>query len=66
MVVVVKVSRVLSLVLESISKSTVHELARIVSSRVVLASKPGYRRCVAVDETKLSVKCVSNYMYGLP
>jgi len=45
--VVVGVSRVLSLVLEPISRSTVHELARIVSSRVVLASKPRYRRCIS-------------------
>ena len=59
-----KLSKVLSLALEPISKSTVHELARIVSSRVVLASKPGYRRCIAVDETKLSVKGVWVYVWS--
>ncbi len=32
-----RVSRVLSLALEPISKSTVHGLARIVSSKVVIA-----------------------------
>ncbi len=50
--------RILSLAYEPISKSGVHYLARIVSSRVVIPSKPAYRRCIAVDETKLSVKGV--------
>jgi len=53
-----RVSRVLSLALEPISKSGVHYLARAVSSKVRVASKPRYRRCIAVDETKLSVKGV--------
>jgi hypothetical protein len=48
-------SKVLSMVLELISKSTVHELARKVST-IKIARKPRYRRCIAVDETKLSVK----------
>jgi len=37
-----RVSRVLSLALEPISKSGVHYLARAVSSKVRVASKPGY------------------------
>jgi hypothetical protein len=48
-----KVSRVLSLALEPISKSAVHYLAKKVSS-VKVAKEPRYRRCIAVDETKLS------------
>ena len=48
-----KVSKVLSLALEPIIKSTVHELA--VSSKIVLASKPRYRKCIAVDETMKGV-----------
>jgi transposase-like protein len=61
------VSRVLSMGLEPISKSAVHYLARKVSS-VKIAKEPRYRRCIAVDETKLSVKgvYVSMYMCGLP
>ena len=59
-----RVSRVLSLALEPISKSGVHYLARIISSSVVIASKPRYRRCMAVDETKLSVKGVWVYVWS--
>jgi hypothetical protein len=35
-----RVSRVLSLTSEAISKSTVHELAKVVSSKVIPAPKP--------------------------
>jgi hypothetical protein len=45
-----KVSKVLSLALEPISKSAVHYLARRVYS-VKVAKEPRYRRCIAVDET---------------
>lgn len=51
-----KVSKVLSLALEPISKSTVHDLARKASSTISVASEPKNRRCIAVDETKLKVK----------
>jgi hypothetical protein len=43
-----RVSRVLSMGLEPISKSTVHDLARKVST-VSVAREPRYRRCIAVD-----------------
>ena len=43
---------------ESISKSTVHELSRNVSSG------PRFRRCIAVDETKLKVKKVVVYVWS--
>jgi transposase-like protein len=46
--------------LEPISKSTVHDLARKVSM-VKVAVEPRYRRCIAVDETKLRVK--KSYVY---
>ena len=59
-----KISKILSFSLEPISKSTVHELARNVSSKIVLASKPGYRRCIAVDEAKLRVKNVWVYVWS--
>jgi transposase-like protein len=55
-----KVSRVLSLALEPISKSAVHYLARKVSE-IRVAKEPRYRRCIAVDETKLRVK--KSYVY---
>jgi putative transposase len=55
-----KVSKVLSLALESISKSAVHYLAKRVSF-VKVAKEPRYRRCIAVDETKLRVK--KSYVY---
>ena len=58
-----KVSRVLSMGLEPISKSAVHYLARKVSS-VKIAKEPRYRRCIAVDETKLSVKGVYVYVWS--
>ena len=50
-----KISKILSLSLEPITKSDVHYLARIVSSKVIVASKPRYRRCIAVDEAKIWV-----------
>jgi transposase-like protein len=49
--------------LEPISKSAVHYLARKVSS-VKIAKEPRYRRCIAVDETKLSVKGVYVYVWS--
>jgi transposase-like protein len=52
--------KVLSMVLEPISKSTVHYLAKRVSS-VKVAKEHRYRRCIAVDETKLCVK--KSYVY---
>jgi transposase-like protein len=55
-----KVSKVLSLALEPISKSAVHYLAKKVSS----VKEPRYRRCIAVDETKLSVKGVYVYVWS--
>jgi transposase-like protein len=55
-----KVSKVLSLAFEPISKSTVHELAKKVSI-IGIAKEPRYRRCIAVDETKLRVK--KSYVY---
>jgi putative transposase len=58
-----RVSRVLSMGLEPISKSAVHYLARKVSS-VKIAKEPRYRRCIAVDETKLSVKGVYVYVWS--
>ena len=50
-----EVSRVLSLALEPISKSAVHYLAKKLSG-VSVAADPRYRRCIAMDETKLRVK----------
>jgi transposase-like protein len=55
-----KVSKVLSLALEPISKSSIHYLAKKVFS-VKVAKEPRYRRCIAVDETKLRVK--KSYVY---
>jgi putative transposase len=55
-----KVSRVLSLALEPISKSAVHYLAKRVSE-IRVAKEPRCRRCIAVDETKLRVK--KSYVY---
>ncbi|MCS7117015.1 MAG: hypothetical protein NZ896_06060 [Nitrososphaerales archaeon] len=56
-----KVSKILSLALEPISKSTVHELAKKVSE-IKLASNIKERRCIAIDETKLKVKKVTVYI----
>jgi putative transposase len=58
-----KVSKILSLALEPISKSAVHYLARKVSE-IKVAKEPKYRRCIAVDETKLSVKGVHVYVWS--
>jgi hypothetical protein len=41
--------------LEPISKSAVHYLAKRVSE-IRVAKESRYRRCIAVDETKLCVK----------
>jgi len=58
-----KVSKVLSLALEPISKSAVHYLARKVSE-IRVAREPRYRRCIAVDETKLRVKKFYVYVWS--
>jgi transposase-like protein len=58
-----KVSKVLSMVLEPISKSAVHYLAKRVSE-IRVSKEPRYRRCIAVDETKLSVKGVYVYVWS--
>lgn len=59
-----RVSRFLGMVLEPISKSTVHELARKVST-IRISRVPRYRRYIVVDEAKLSIKR-STYAYGPP
>jgi transposase-like protein len=58
-----KVSKVLSIALEPISKSAVHYLAKRVSE-IRVSKEPRYRRCIAVDETKLSVKGVYVYVWS--
>jgi transposase-like protein len=58
-----KVSKVLSLALEPISKSAVHYLAKKVS-KIRVAREPRYSRCIAVDEIKLSVKGVHVYVWS--
>jgi transposase-like protein len=55
-----EVSKVLSMGSEPISKSAVHYLAKRVSE-VRVSKEPRYRRCMAVDETKLRVK--KSYVY---
>ena len=55
-----KVSKVLSMALEPISKSSVLYLAKRVSE-IRVSREPRYRRCIAVDETKLRVK--KSYVY---
>jgi transposase-like protein len=49
--------------LEPISKSAVHYLAKRVSE-IRVSKEPRYRRCIAVDETKLSVKGVHVYVWS--
>jgi len=46
--------------LEPISKSAVHYLAKRISG-IRVSKEPRYRRCIAVDETKLRVK--KSYVY---
>ena len=58
-----KVSKVLSLAFEPISKSAVHYLAKKVSE-IRVAREPRYRRCIAVDETKLCVKKSHVYVWS--
>jgi putative transposase len=55
-----KVSKVLSMALEPISKSAVHYLAKRISG-IRVSKEPRYRRCIAVDEIKLCVK--KSYVY---
>jgi putative transposase len=58
-----RVSEVLSMGLEPISKSAVHYLAKKVSE-IRVAREPRCRRCIAFDETKLSVKGVHVYVWS--
>ncbi|MFH7859572.1 MAG: hypothetical protein QXR03_01060 [Candidatus Aenigmatarchaeota archaeon] len=51
-----KVSKVLSLSIETISKSTVHYLAKKVSEKIKISIEKKERRCIAIDETKLKIK----------
>jgi transposase-like protein len=46
--------------LEPISKSAVHYLAKRISE-IRVSKEPRYRRCIAIDETKLCVK--KSYVY---
>jgi transposase-like protein len=55
-----EVSKVLSIALEPISKSAVHYLAKRISE-IRVSKEPRYRRCIAIDETKLCVK--KSYVY---
>jgi transposase-like protein len=64
MVAVGRSLRFLAMVLEPISKSAVHYLAKRVSE-IRVSKEPRYRRCIAVDETKLSVSRNPMYMCGL-
>ena len=58
-----KVSKVLSLAIEPISKSTVHELAGKVST-IKVSLEPKLRRCIAIDETKLCIKKTWVYVWS--
>jgi transposase-like protein len=58
-----KVSKILSLALEPISRSAVQYLAKKVSS-VKVAKETRYRRCIAVDETKLRIKKSHVYVWS--
>jgi transposase-like protein len=58
-----KVSKVLSLAIEPISKSTVHDLARKVST-IKVSSEPKFRRCIAIDETKICIKKAWVYIWS--
>jgi transposase-like protein len=49
--------------LEPISKSAAHYLAKRVSE-IRVATEPRYGRCIAFDETKLSVKGVHVYVWS--
>ena len=51
-----RVYRVLSLALEPMSKSTIHYLARIVSSRIIVASKRGGGNQRYQERFKKSIK----------
>jgi hypothetical protein len=60
-------SGILSLVLEAINKSTAYEPAKAALIQDCPSLKPIHRRCIAVDEAKLSVKGkVFMYARGLP
>jgi transposase-like protein len=54
-----RVSRVLSMAVEPISKSAVLPCRRV--SEIRISKEPRYKRCIAVDETKLCVK--KSYVY---
>lgn len=51
-----RVSKALSMAMEPVSKPTVDGLAEKISSRVKAISETKYRRCMAVDGTKLRVE----------
>ncbi|MEM4007175.1 MAG: DDE-type integrase/transposase/recombinase [Nitrososphaerota archaeon] len=59
-----RVSKILSISMEPISKSTVHELSKKFSSTIKISHELKIRRCIAVDETKLKVKKTVVYVWS--
>ncbi|MEM0079212.1 MAG: hypothetical protein QW118_03160 [Nitrososphaerota archaeon] len=58
-----KVSKILSIAIESISKSDVHYLPKIISSKLKIVLESRYRRCIAIDETELKVEKTIVYVW---
>jgi transposase-like protein len=58
-----KVSKVLSIALEPISKSAIHYLAKRVSE-IRVSKEPRYRRCIAVDETVVKMHGLRAYVWS--
>ena len=59
-----KVSKILSIAIEPISKSDVHYLPKIISSKVKIVLESRYRRCIAIDETELKVEKTIVYVWS--
>ncbi|MEM2178746.1 MAG: DDE-type integrase/transposase/recombinase [Candidatus Methanomethylicaceae archaeon] len=59
-----KVSKVLSLSIEPISKSTIHYLSKKVSENIKISIEKKERRCIAIDETKLKIKKKIVYIWS--
>ncbi|MCF8884605.1 MAG: hypothetical protein L4877_02280, partial [Aigarchaeota archaeon] len=58
-----KVSKILSIAIEPISKSDVHYLPKIISSKLKIVLESRYRRCIAIDETELKVEKTIVYVW---
>ncbi|MEM0079413.1 MAG: hypothetical protein QW118_04200 [Nitrososphaerota archaeon] len=59
-----RVSKILNISMEPISKLDVHYLSKIIYSKLKIVLESRYRRCIAIDETELKVEKTIVYVWS--